>query len=1106
MLEERTFLIKLAVVVLLAALARPAFAEMKSSYTASGNNVGVVVRTNNYGGPLSSNQHQFPAGLGNFYSAGRWTWGVHVATDRNGDGVVNDTLSILSRAGEVVGGVNSLEAIDLITSLAEAGENMESAKSRIENNRLYVSTDPDDLADWPPEFREGRSASGAPILHGAQTIASRFGDCFVETGIGQSVEYQFYFLNFGESNNMIYLHVFFRNMSEYVKWHPSPDVREAVANTPDGQIWYGMEQWYATANGFRIGERDEAWAYYFPRQIIVQADRDGSEGNFTGHPAAVAYYQRRNPSLRDETLKMTNTCAQGWNTEFGFYPEEPMESGYSMKRCYRYGLGKWAPAGPFYGAEASDGEYAAVSPWTGKTLDGWPGVLEPEDDRYERWIWGERNANNSYNYWSEFHDVAPQDSFSLDAAIMFVYLDPPNFGFPSSQDLANIDDPDVQTALTPILDYADVADIVAEGGFILPETPAPPPLVIIPGDRQVTITWSDVNINTPDAFYGFLQDNPALDPDGVYKEYDFEGYRLYRSFVGPGDSHSELLLDCSISDGNLQFFWNDVYTKDEPLNRMRNGMKVWYALVPYDSNINPADGSSFSLPDTTSGKAWNRPGGGLFTIEPRSESSEFRAASWDGVATYLGPATVAEPFVELVGHPVYEYVELDEPDEEGNTIDTLVSGVLDEIPKWLEPPLEFTFEVVNNERITQDLKLYVACTGIEVDWGCSIWSRPMRVMSLLDSGNNVMHTASPFSPRDDAELILMNPPDADGVNYAIYMNYNHIGPVAGCGSLTNLVYTSADRGGYTGGEVTVPYSKGCKPPSEGIGNRPSIGSWIRNGGFEVTWKAAGDDMTVEVADKTHGGSVAFSPYPDDLGWGFMPGGTWGTCDHPDVDFFEEIKDGVPQAERENLMLDKIPAVNTEEFALWLNGIVWVLEDISAMPLDGTVFTITTCFGEWNEDYTVFTQYADPPWVGDNWQLDIKASTMNPEDVDLTKIMVVPNPYLASSWLDLSPNSRRIEFVNLPSSCTIRIYSLGGHLVNVLNHIGANRFGWGNYSDWDRLDPDNNPREFTGHDNHGGTEPWNLRNRFGQTVASGLYFFHVTDYRGETYTGKFYIVN
>jgi len=1067
MLEDRTFLIKLAVVVLLVALASSsAFAELKSSYRAAGNNCGLVVHTNNYGGPLRDSNHQFPIGQPNFYSTGRWNWGVHVATDRDGDGVANDTLCILSRGGNVTGGVNSLEAIDLITSLAGAGENMGEACSRLENNRLYVSSDPDDLADWPPEFREGRSASGAPILHGAETIASRFGDCFVEVGIGQSVEYQFYFLNFGPSNNMVYLHVFFRNMSEYVKWHPNPDVRDAVANTPDGQIWYGMEQFYCTANGFRIGGRDEAWAYYFPRQIIVQADRDGSEGGFTGHPAAMAYYQRRNPSLRDETLKMTNTCAHGWNTEFGFYPEEPMEGGYPMNKCYRYGLGKWAPAGGFY--------QETTSPFTGKPLDGWPGVLEPEDDRYEQWIWGERNANNSYNYWSEFHNVAPRDSFSLDGVIMFTYLDPPNFGFPSSQDINNIDDPGVQAALAPILDMADVADIVSEGGYILPETPAPPPLVIIPGDRAVSITWSDVNVHTPDKYYYFLQEF-GLDPEGVYREYDFEGYRLYRSFVGPNDSHSELIYECSISDGNLQFFYNDNYTKDEPFNRMRNGMKVWYALVPYDRNYDTETGEMFSLPDPTSGKTWNRPGAGLYTVEPRSEASEFKPAFWDGVATYVGPATGAPISVELAGDG---------------------TGKLLEMPQWLQPPMNFSFEVVNNERITQDLTVYVACTGVGVDWGCAYWAYPNRELSLLNSSGTILMTApSPLSTRNSSqELIMSNPPDDDGVNYAVHALWTHPGSRGNRDYAP--VHLEIDLGGYTGATVERLFGS-CQSYRYGTG--PSIASYIRNGQFEVTWKEAGGGLSVDVMDKTRGEAVPFSPYREDFAWGFMPGGTY-------MDFFNEIKDGVSKEDRVNLMLETVAADNTDAFALSLNGIVFEISDITAMPPAGTKFTITLAFGEWNGDQTVFTQYPDAPAPGDKWQLNIKASTMDPEDADLTKVMVVPNPYMASSWLDLYPNSRRVEFVNLPARCTIRIYSLGGHLVNVLNHIGSNRFGWGDYTDWDRLDINNNPREFSGYDNHSGTEPWNLRNRFGQTVASGLYFFHVTDTRGETYTGKFYIIN
>ncbi len=71
-------------------------------------------------------------------------------------------------------------------------------------------------------------------------------------------------------------------------------------------------------------------------------------------------------------------------------------------------------------------------------------------------------------------------------------------------------------------------------------------------------------------------------------------------------------------------------------------------------------------------------------------------------------------------------------------------------------------------------------------------------------------------------------------------------------------------------------------------------------------------------------------------------------------------------------------------------------------------------------------------------MQIKALTLDPEDIDLTTVRVVPNPYIASSTWTCGPGGRRIDFINLPDKCTIRIYSMGGNLVNVLNHIGASR--------------------------------------------------------------------
>ena len=71
------------------------------------------------------------------------------------------------------------------------------------------------------------------------------------------------------------------------------------------------------------------------------------------------------------------------------------------------------------------------------------------------------------------------------------------------------------------------------------------------------------------------------------------------------------------------------------------------------------------------------------------------------------------------------------------------------------------------------------------------------------------------------------------------------------------------------------------------------------------------------------------------------------------------------------------------------------------------------------------------------------------------------------------------FVNLPEAATIRIYTLTGVLVDIVNH-----------------------EDVTG----GGRAVWNLRNRNNQFVASGVYFFHVVTPSGDTHVGKFTVVN
>ncbi|MCZ6819511.1 MAG: hypothetical protein O7G31_08470, partial [Calditrichaeota bacterium] len=115
-----------------------------------------------------------------------------------------------------------------------------------------------------------------------------------------------------------------------------------------------------------------------------------------------------------------------------------------------------------------------------------------------------------------------------------------------------------------------------------------------------------------------------------------------------------------------------------------------------------------------------------------------------------------------------------------------------------------------------------------------------------------------------------------------------------------------------------------------------------------------------------------------------------------------------------------------------------------------------------------------------WQ----APTQNTESV-LDNIYVVPDPYVAVNVLESKQSAalsgrgeRRIDFVNLPTQCTIRIFTVSGQLVTVIEHEGFQ-------------------------DN--GRESWDLTTREGLEIAYGVYFFHVEAPGLGQKLGKFAII-
>jgi hypothetical protein len=99
--------------------------------------------------------------------------------------------------------------------------------------------------------------------------------------------------------------------------------------------------------------------------------------------------------------------------------------------------------------------------------------------------------------------------------------------------------------------------------------------------------------------------------------------------------------------------------------------------------------------------------------------------------------------------------------------------------------------------------------------------------------------------------------------------------------------------------------------------------------------------------------------------------------------------------------------------------------------------------------------------------------------NLDNIKVVPDPYLGHSHWETSKFYRQIHFVNLPNSCTIRIYTLGGDLVRTIEHDGTMT-------------------------EQSGEAFWDLLSIDGIQVASGVYIYHVESEYGD-HVGRFAVI-
>lgn len=167
------------------------------------------------------------------------------------------------------------------------------------------------------------------------------------------------------------------------------------------------------------------------------------------------------------------------------------------------------------------------------------------------------------------------------------------------------------------------------------------------------------------------------------------------------------------------------------------------------------------------------------------------------------------------------------------------------------------------------------------------------------------------------------------------------------------------------------------------------------------------------------------------------------------------------------------------FGLYMPGYIFVI-GTATLPAKGTVWTLRSYIGGITADGTFAPQPRTFSAIGAEVGVSYQATNAlaAPTLADLDRVHTVPDPYYITNEYEQSADVKILKFVNLPSACTIRIYSSSGVLVDVIEHNS-------NSAD--------------------GTETWNLQNRNHQVVASGVYFYHI-EAGDARRVGRFTVVN
>ena len=455
--------------------------------------------------------------------------GLHVMgiIDSDGDGIASDIVET-----------------NLVFD-AEWREGRPTQQADDPTSRLYFSTTQSDLDEWPEEFlvtddnpNSPTFGQNIPDIRSQQDIVSIYTD--VDGPINTSAGA----LRLGVELRQHVLFYSLRNLEDvmFVIW----DIYNASDYVSDPNIVPGYdihEAYVNIKNDFDIGENalDDRCAVSPVRNMSIAFDSDFGERNFSGAPAFVGTSFLEGPTDSDGIDNPDPLFPTGNGLVDETYCDI-QDSGIKDPRTGLFlefdsdVLNESAERMSLFtintnGGERPDPQDDAEAY---RILSGDPNeVRVPAFDPYANLIVVDIVADLRQNIVSGPFELPNVPDAGPKRVVAAFY-----FARPEHSEV-NLNNLSVDGEFRPIIDLWRAAGEVHRNGFIVPSPPPTPGMKLIPGNRQVTVTWDDTPVEAldPYALTEIASQHPPV-PDFPllsYRAKDFEGFRLYRSLTGTAE-------------------------------------------------------------------------------------------------------------------------------------------------------------------------------------------------------------------------------------------------------------------------------------------------------------------------------------------------------------------------------------------------------------------------------------------------------------------------------------------------------------------------------------------------------------------------------------------